>query len=176
VNPGAAFGRDDRRNLTHRPPDCLTKILAFSPDGRPLWRTLPPANRLWWRPLMARKALMAHTFFRTDRQGQPLLAEESLGGTRVCVRLKTPRHQPGDQAISRQPGAISSALRAVHTQHGCGGLGQQAGEVFAGMQPVILPGNIDKRPTISAQYLRRSMPALRPNSISAPSCRAPLFY
>lgn len=33
--------------------------------------------------------------------------------------------------------------------------GNRPGEVFAGMQAVILPGNEDKRPTISAQYLRR---------------------
>lgn len=33
--------------------------------------------------------------------------------------------------------------------------GNRPGEVFAGMQAVILPGNTDKRPTISAQYLRR---------------------
>jgi hypothetical protein len=33
--------------------------------------------------------------------------------------------------------------------------GNRPGEVFAGMQAVILPGNEDKRPTISGQYLRR---------------------
>jgi hypothetical protein len=33
--------------------------------------------------------------------------------------------------------------------------GNRPGEVFAGMQAVILPGNEDTRPTISAQYLRR---------------------
>jgi hypothetical protein len=33
--------------------------------------------------------------------------------------------------------------------------GNRPGEVFAGMHAVILPGNEDKRPTISAQYLRR---------------------
>jgi hypothetical protein len=33
--------------------------------------------------------------------------------------------------------------------------GNRPGEVFAGMQAVILPGNDEKRPTISAQYLRR---------------------
>jgi hypothetical protein len=33
--------------------------------------------------------------------------------------------------------------------------GNRPGEVFAGMQAVILPGNEDGRPTISAQYLRR---------------------
>jgi hypothetical protein len=33
--------------------------------------------------------------------------------------------------------------------------GNRPGEVFAGMQAIILPGNDEKRPTISAQYLRR---------------------
>jgi hypothetical protein len=33
--------------------------------------------------------------------------------------------------------------------------GNRPGEVFAGVQAMILPGNTDKRPTISAQYLRR---------------------
>jgi hypothetical protein len=41
--------------------------------------------------------------------------------------------------------------------HSTGGAvsGNRPGEVFAGMQAVILPSNEGKRPTISGQYLRR---------------------
>jgi hypothetical protein len=49
--------------------------------------------------------------------------------------------------------------------------GNRPGEVFAGMQAVMLPGK-EERPTISGQYLRRLYAAQRRNSISAPSSRA----
>jgi hypothetical protein len=76
--------------------------------------------------------------------------------------FKTPRYQSGNQAFGRQPGAISGALRAIQPQHRRGVLEQSGGEVFASIQAVILPGNKDKRPTVSAQYLRRLYPSPAP--------------